>query len=168
MQLPYAVWAVSISYAVAPDLAQLWTGKDHEVCTPGGYAMRLTLALLLPEVSGTRYWLTLLFYWLCPWQLQRRRSRPHSTMLTIFSLGLPGFSAYLLLMRAFQSKQDTRSMFWLYVVENGLTIVAALVLYPLVGAPGLVVAWIGRTPLPSHLRGAGSDGRHRWKFPPVG
>ena len=64
-------------------------------------------------------------------------------MLTIFSLGLPGFSSYLLLMRAFQSKQDTRSMFWLYVVENTLTIVGALVLYPLVGAPGLVVAWIG-------------------------
>ena len=34
-------------------------------------------------------------------------------------------------------------MFWLYVAENALTIVAALVLYPLVGAAGLVVAWIG-------------------------
>ncbi len=54
-------------------------------------------------------------------------------------------------------------MFWLYVVENGLTIVAALVLYPLVGAPGLVVAWIGSYTVTvpfawRRLRQVGTDG----------
>ena len=34
-------------------------------------------------------------------------------------------------------------MFWLYVGENALTIVAALALYPWAGAPGLAAAWIG-------------------------
>jgi putative peptidoglycan lipid II flippase len=65
------------------------------------------------------------------------------TVLAVFALGLPGFSAYLLLMRAFQSKQDTRSMFWLYVGENALTVVAALALYPVAGVKGLAGAWIG-------------------------
>jgi putative peptidoglycan lipid II flippase len=145
MQLPYAVVAVSISYAVAPDLAQLWTGQDHEgFAHRVGYAMRLTVALLLP--GGIGYALLahpIVVLALVHGNFSAADAGLTSTMLTIFSLGLPGFSAYLLLMRAFQSKQDTRSMFWLYVVENTLTIVAALVLYPLVGAPGLVVAWIG-------------------------
>jgi putative peptidoglycan lipid II flippase len=63
--------------------------------------------------------------------------------LSVFALGLPGFSAYLLLMRAFQSKQDTRSMFWIYLGENALTVVAALALYPAFGVRGLAAAWIG-------------------------
>ena len=46
-------------------------------------------------------------------------------------------------MRAFQSKQDTRSMFWLYAGENALTVVAALALYPVAGVKGLAGAWIG-------------------------
>jgi putative peptidoglycan lipid II flippase len=145
MQLPYAVVAVSISYAVAPDLAQLWTQINSEgFANRVGYAMRLTLALLLP--GGVGYALLahpIVVLALVHGNFTTADAGLTSTMLTIFALGLPGFSAYLLLMRAFQSKQDTRSMFWLYVAENALTIVAALALYPLVGAPGLVVAWIG-------------------------
>ncbi len=145
MQLPYAVVAVSISYAVAPDLAQLWTQRAHkEFAQRVGYALRLTVALLLP--GGIGYALLahpIVVLALVHGNFTTTDAGLTSTMLAIFALGLPGFSAYLLLMRAFQSKQDTRSMFWLYVAENALTIVAALVLYPLVGAAGLVVAWIG-------------------------
>jgi peptidoglycan biosynthesis protein MviN/MurJ (putative lipid II flippase) len=38
--------------------------------------------------------------------------------------------------------QDTRSMFWLYVFENGLTIVLALALYPALGVGGLALGWV--------------------------
>jgi putative peptidoglycan lipid II flippase len=145
MQLPYAVVAVSISYAVAPDLAQLWAQRNHQgFADRVGYAMRLTVALLLP--GGAGYALLahpVVLLALVHGNFTAAEAGLTTTMLTIFALGLPGFSAYLLLMRAFQSKQDTRSMFWLYVAENAVTIVAALVLYPLIGAPGLVVAWIG-------------------------
>ena len=145
MQLPYAVVAVSISYAVSPDLAQLWTETNYDgFANRMGHALRLTVALLLP--GGIGYALLahpIVGLALVHGNFSAADAGLTSTMLTIFALGLPGFSAYLLLMRAFQSKQDTRSMFWLYVVENTVTIVAALVLYPLVGAPGLVVAWIG-------------------------
>ena len=35
-----------------------------------------------------------------------------------FALGLPGFSAFILCTRAFQARQDTRRVFYLYVFEN--------------------------------------------------
>jgi peptidoglycan biosynthesis protein MviN/MurJ (putative lipid II flippase) len=34
-------------------------------------------------------------------------------------------------------------MFFLYLVENGLTVAGALVLYPFIGVRGLAVSWIG-------------------------
>jgi putative peptidoglycan lipid II flippase len=38
--------------------------------------------------------------------------------------------------------QDTRGMFWIYAIENGLTVVLLLVLSPLIGVPGLALAWV--------------------------
>jgi putative peptidoglycan lipid II flippase len=38
--------------------------------------------------------------------------------------------------------QDTRTMFWLYVVENGVTIVLAAALYPAMGVNGLALGWV--------------------------
>jgi len=49
-------------------------------------------------------------------------------------------------MRAYQAMQDARSMFWLYVLENGLTIVLALALYPVLGVGGLVLAGVAQAP----------------------
>ena len=47
MQLPYAIIAVSIAYAVAPDLAELWTEKKTTAfANTLSRAMRVTLALL--------------------------------------------------------------------------------------------------------------------------
>jgi putative peptidoglycan lipid II flippase len=64
------------------------------------------------------------------------------TVVALFALGLPGFSAYLLLMRGYQAMQDTKSMFWLYTVENAATIVLALALYPVMGVGGLALGWV--------------------------
>jgi putative peptidoglycan lipid II flippase len=145
MQLPYAVVAVSIAYAVAPDLAELWALGDKEgFANRVSYAMRVTLLLLLP--GGVGYALLArpaMVLALAHGHLAASPAGLTGSTLSIFALGLPGFSAYLLLMRAFQSKQDTRSMFWLYVGENALTVVAALALYPSFGVRGLAAAWIG-------------------------
>jgi putative peptidoglycan lipid II flippase len=106
--------------------------------------MRVTLALLLPASVGyalLAHPAALLA--LAHGHLSATSAHLTGSVLTIFALGLPGFSAYLLLMRAFQSKQDTRSMFWLYAGENGLTVIAALALYPVAGVQGLAGAWIG-------------------------
>lgn len=143
--LPHAVLAVSIAYAVAPDLAALWSTDNRErFANRVSQALRTTLALVLPAAVGyalvARPVVTLALA-----HGNFRVSSAHLTweLLVILALGLPGFSTYLLLMRAFQSKQDTRSMFWLYVLENGITVVAALALFPFFGAKGLTAAWIG-------------------------
>jgi putative peptidoglycan lipid II flippase len=88
------------------------------------------------------------------------------TIVLFFAVGLPGFSAYLFFMRAYQAMQDTRSMFWLYVLENGLTIMLAIALYPAFGVGGLALGWVGAYSLAAvaasiHLRGrtGGLEGR---------
>jgi putative peptidoglycan lipid II flippase len=53
---------------------------------------------------------------------------------------LPAFSIYLYLMRAFQAIQDTRTMFLVYLVENGVNILLAFALYPTFGVQGLAAA----------------------------
>jgi putative peptidoglycan lipid II flippase len=145
MQLPYAVVAVSIAYAVAPDLAELWALGDREgFAARVSYAMRVTLVLLLP--GGVGYALLAhpaMVLALAHGHLAASPAGLTGSTLSVFALGLPGFSAYLLLMRAFQAKQDTRSMFWIYLGENALTVVAALALYPAFGVRGLAAAWIG-------------------------
>jgi putative peptidoglycan lipid II flippase len=65
------------------------------------------------------------------------------SLVAIFAVGLPGFSIYLLLMRAYQSMKNTRSMFWCYVGENALTLVVGVALYPALGVEGLAIGWIG-------------------------
>ena len=145
MQLPYAIIAVSIAYAVAPDMAELWsTGNREGFARTVSSALRVTLALLVP--AGVGYALLAhpaALLALAHGHLSVASAQLTGSVLGIFALGLPGFSAYLLLMRAFQSKQDTRSMFWLYAGENALTVVAAVALYPVAGVRGLAGAWIG-------------------------
>lgn len=145
MLLPYAVVAASIAYAVAPELAQFWSrGEKTAFARQLNRAVRATLVLLVP--GGVGYALLArptVVVALAHGHLSHASADLTGSLLAIFALGLPGFSTYLLLMRAFQSKQDTRSMFWLYAFENALTIVGALALYPLIGARGLTAAWIG-------------------------
>ena len=77
-------------------------------------------------------------------------ARITAEVLAAFALGLPGFSAFLLCTRAFQARRDTRTVFVLYVLENGINVVAALALYPGYGARGLALAHCSRTaPAPS-------------------
>jgi putative peptidoglycan lipid II flippase len=145
MLLPHAVLGLSISYAAAPELSQSWSeGDSSGFGEKLARALQMTVALVLPAGVG----LALLArpavdIALAHGHLGAASAHLTGSLLIVFALGLPGYSTYLLLMRAFQSKQDTRSMFWLYVVENLLTVVAALGLYPLFGIYGLVAAWIG-------------------------
>jgi len=145
MLLPHAVLAVSIAYAVAPDLAELWSNGERErFASRMSQAVRVTVLLVVP--AGVGYALVarpVVVLALAHGNFAAPSAHLTWVLLAIFALGLPGFSTYLLLMRAFQSKQDTRSMFWLYVLENTITVVAAAAAYPAFGARGLTAAWIG-------------------------
>ena len=144
-QLPYALIAVSVASSIMPDLAQRWTSGDV-----AGFerqfviGLRVTLALLIP--TGMVYVAVAQpFIQLAIHHGRVTQSGAHlvSSSLALFAVGLPGFSAYFLLMRAYQAMQEPRAMFWIYALENGLTLIAALVLEPLLGVPGLALAWVG-------------------------
>jgi putative peptidoglycan lipid II flippase len=143
-QLPYALIAVSVAAALMPDLAERWNRRDV-----AGFerqfvrGLRVTLALLVP--IGFAY--AAIAQPLIQLALQHGRvtsSGAHlvSTSLALFALGLPGFSAFFLLIRGFQAMQDARTMFWIYALENLATVVLALILDPLIGVPGLALAWV--------------------------
>ena len=143
-QLPYAIFAVSIAAVVTPDLSDRWAKADvagfrREMAL----GLRLTLAIVVPAAVGyvalAHPFLTLIFH---HGSFSSSDAHKIGTVVALFAVGLPGFSAYLLLMRAYQAMQDTRTMFWIYVVENGATIVLAAILYPMLGVGGLALGWV--------------------------
>jgi putative peptidoglycan lipid II flippase len=144
-QLPYALIAVSIASAIMPNLAEHYTARrrvafERQFVT----GLRVTLAVLIP-VSLVYMAVALPFIELAIHHGAVGQSGAHLVTRTLiaFAVGLPGFSAFFLLMRAFQAMQDARTMFRIYVVENALTVGAALILSPLLGVPGLALAWVG-------------------------
>jgi putative peptidoglycan lipid II flippase len=143
-QLPYALVAVSVASAIMPDLAERWTAGDRRGLERRFVTgLRLTLALEIP--AGLLYAVVAEpFINLAVHHGRVTQSGAHlvSSSLALFALGLPGFSAFFLLMRVYQAMQDTKGMFWIYAIENGTTIVLALILSPLIGVPGLALAWV--------------------------
>ena len=143
-QLPYALIAVSVASAIMPNLAESWSRRDRagfERQFEGG--LRITLALLIPAgliyVAVAQPFIQLAIH---HGRVTQSGSHLVSTTLALFAAGLPGFSAYFLLMRAYQAMKNTKAMFWIYVLENGLTVVLALALQPALGVPGLALAWV--------------------------
>jgi putative peptidoglycan lipid II flippase len=58
-----------------------------------------------------------------------------------FALGLPAFSLFLLFVRGFTSMQDTRTPFLINLGENVALIILNLILYPMMGVPGLALGF---------------------------
>jgi putative peptidoglycan lipid II flippase len=143
-QLPYALIAVSVASAIMPDLAERWTARDvaglqRRFVT----GLRVTLAVLIP--AGMIYAVVAQpFIDLAVHHGRVTASGAHlvSSSLALFAAGLPGFSAFFLLMRVYQAMQAARAMFWIYVAENAMTVVLAVALEPLIGVPGLALAWV--------------------------
>ena len=167
-QLPYAIFAVSIASVITPDLSERWAKRDL-----GGFrtqmasGLRLTMAVLIPAAVGyvvlAQPFLHLV---LRHGSFSSTDAHRIATVVALFAAGLPGFSAYLLLMRGYQAMQDTKSMFWLYLFENAVTLVLAAALYPALGVRGLAVGWVGAYTVGAavafvHLRrrSRGLDGR---------
>ncbi|MGI8754306.1 MAG: murein biosynthesis integral membrane protein MurJ [Acidimicrobiales bacterium] len=58
-----------------------------------------------------------------------------------FAIGLPGFSTYLFALRGFYAMKDTRTPFLVNCLENGINIVAAVILVHFFGVVGLALAY---------------------------
>ena len=142
-QFPFAVVATSVINVTSPDLARLRTARLwHQLGLRFGGALRQVLALILPATVGylilARQTMALMLQ-----HGNESAAAAHLTasVLVLFALGLPGFCVFFLATRAFQAMQDTRTAFVLYVLENGLNILVAVLLYRPLGVRGLALSY---------------------------
>ena len=142
LQMPYAVVAVSIMSAVTPDLAERWATGDEDGFRrrlTGG--LRATLAVVLPSALG----MLILAHPAVALLLGHGRTSVAGTdttgaALAMFSLGLPGFCAYLYVVRVLQAMQRTKTAFYLYLLENALNVIFAVALVGPLGVRGLALS----------------------------
>ncbi len=142
-QLPYGIFAVSVMSALLPDLSERWSLGDLErYRRTVSHGLRLIAAVLVPAAVGyVCLARPIVAVALDHGALEAASAATTAEVLSLLALGLPGFSAYLFLTRAYQAMQDTRTMFLLYLVENAVNIGAAVVLHPHMGVHGLALAY---------------------------
>jgi putative peptidoglycan lipid II flippase len=141
-QLPYGIVAVSIMSAVAPSLAERWALRD----TTGfrrrmSYGLRGMLAIIIPATVGMlilSHVLSDLIF--AHGATSAAGAGTIGSTLAMFSLGLPGFCVFLYMTRVLQAMQDTRTAFYLYVVENVINVVVGLALVGPLGVRGLALS----------------------------
>ncbi len=141
-QLPYGVVAVSVMSAVTPSLSARWAVGDRFGFRDRlAFGMRAILAIIIPSSVGililARPLIDLI---LVHGTTTLADGAATAAALAMFTLGLPGFSLFLYLVRVFQSMQDTRTVFYLYLIENGLNVVFGLLLVGPLGVRGLALS----------------------------
>lgn len=150
-QLPYGIAAYSVMAAIIPDLAEnISHGEINHFQHSLSRGLRISVALLIPAAAlylamGTQI-VTLL--------LDHGAASQHGLTLTAGSLmalaiGLPGFGAYLACIQGLQAARLAKSVFWIYAIENGLTVILASLLVAKFGVFGLSlsvsIAYTGAT-----------------------
>ncbi len=134
--LPHSIIAVSVMSALLPDFSSFWTTQDlGRMRAALNRGLRLLLALIVPAAVGYTLLSEQIVY------LLDSRWAEAAPALAGLALGLPGFSTFLLLTRVFNAMQDTRTIFWLYVLENGLNIVLGIWLHAMFGLFGLGLSY---------------------------
>lgn len=128
MQMPYAVVVVSVLSALTPQLAGFATAQDFEGL--GGrlrFGLRQSLVIIIPCTLALLILSQPLVAILLN-HLHGEHTLLAGTVLAVLAAGLPGFTVFQLCVRGLQAMQRAREVFVLYVIENALTIVLALVL----------------------------------------
>ena len=141
-QLPHGIAAVSIMTALVPRMSgQAVEDDDEGFRASVSTGLRLMGLLLLPATAGylvlSRPLITTL--------LEHGVTSPASSrlvaeVLDMFALGLVPFSFFLLLLRAFYSRQDARTPTVVNVVVNTVYAVFSLALFPVLRVQGLALA----------------------------
>jgi putative peptidoglycan lipid II flippase len=141
-QLPYGVVAVSVMSAVTPSLSARWalrdtTGFRHRLA----FGMRGMLAIIIPSSIGMLILARpLIDLVLVHGSETSAQGASTAAALAMFALGLPGFCLFLYMVRVLQSMQDTRTAFYLYLVENGVNIIFGVALVGPLGVRGLALS----------------------------
>jgi putative peptidoglycan lipid II flippase len=141
--LPHGIFSVSIMTAMQPELADAWARRDlkqfrHDAST----AIRLILLVVVPAAILYVTLASPIIHLTLDYGAARHSDTSLvSGALAMIAIGLPAFSVYLFLISCFQALQDTKTAFYVYLVENGINIVVALMVYQKYGVKGLAFAF---------------------------
>jgi putative peptidoglycan lipid II flippase len=142
-QLPHALFAVTLMTTLVPELSAAASRGDRVLFRERfSLGMRLMALVVLPAATGY----VVLARPIVSALLERGALEAASAELTAdvlaaFATGLFGFSTYLFALRGFYARRDTKTPFLLNVAQNTLQVVLALALEPVLGVPGLAVAY---------------------------
>lgn len=140
--LPHGIIAVSIISALQPELAEHWAApRMQSFRASAATGFRLVLFAMLPAACL----LAVAAGPLVDLVLHHGRFTQQSAELTAGALqwlavGLPGFSAFVHATRVLQATQQTRSVFWLAVLQNGVNVALAWPAWMLAEVNGLAGA----------------------------
>ncbi len=141
-QLPFGIIAISIMTAMTPRLAEYWTKGNNRLF---GHSTTLgllsVLALAIPAMVG--YLILahpIVELILAHGATKSAQVDSTSAALKMLALGIPGFCAYLYLIRVYQSMQDTRTAFYIYLFENAMNILFLFLLYGPLGIKGIALS----------------------------
>ncbi len=142
-QLPHALFAVSLMTTLVPELSSAWGRRDLDAYRETfSFGIRVIALIILPASVGyvvlARPMMSALL----------ERGATGATEVTLIAqvlagaaVGLFGYSSYLFALRGFYALHDTRIPFFVNVGENVLAVVLAVILWNLMGVPGLGLAW---------------------------
>jgi putative peptidoglycan lipid II flippase len=142
-QLPHGLLAVSIATTFLPDLARLAAASDHKAFADRmSRGVTLTALFTIPASFG----LFVLSKPIIGLVLQHGNFSSEATVNTAralsgLALGLTGFSVYLFVLRGFYAQHNTRTPFFINLIENIINIVLAIVLVDRYDVLGLGIAF---------------------------
>lgn len=138
-QLPHGLFAVSLMTTFMPELTvAAQAGDDVAFRERFVLGMRLMALVILPASAGYVA-LAEPIVGLLP--MRGASVDTTAGVLAAFAVGLFGFSVYLFALRGFYARKDTRTPFFLNVLENGANVVLALGLVVVWGVQGLAAAY---------------------------
>ena len=147
-QLPYGLFAVAVMTTFLPELADAFAKVDLAAYRDRFVlGLRLILLVVLPSAAllvGIAWPLVDVLFDVLG--ITTTSSSATAGALAAFAAGLPGFSAYLYVMRGFYARQDTRTPFLINLAETGVTLALAIPLTAAFDLTGTVAAFsIGYT-----------------------
>jgi putative peptidoglycan lipid II flippase len=142
-QLPHGLLAVSVMTALAPEFATRHQANDVDGLRANfSTGLRMLVLTMIPAGIGMALLARPLIRALLDHgDFHASAVAPTADALRAFAVGLICFSVYLYVVRTLSSMQDTRTPFFLNLVENGVNIATAFALYAWLGVEGLAWSW---------------------------
>lgn len=140
-QLPHALVAVSLMSALVPEMSSAArAGEMGAYKRHFSLGIRLISLVVMPAATGYIVLARPIISALVEHGAAEGSVGMLADSLAMFAFGLLGFSIYLFTLRGFYARRDTRTPFFLNVVENGLHIALSILLEPWLGVKGLALA----------------------------